>query len=445
MTNRFAWTALLSTSLALATTTRVLAAGDFERPADEPPGASLAAAQVSGPNFHVENPVHSDGLMRRYVVDSHFGVFDAYGIDALNTRLREVAALTTLDNTSDGQVVVESVVRGLRGQAHTVVRVATHPVGTLLGIPRGIGHLLGGYRAEAQQVATSIGHTLTPSAGSQPRDSAGRKLENAGTEATHAARDEAEHYVGLTDAERRWYAKLGVDPYTDNIVLRRAVTRMARIDAAASFGMRFAPIGIPFSGEVERALDTIDHEDPAVLRKRRREALLRAGLRAAEVTRFEHTPLLTPTRQTVLVNAVDALDGIDGRVELLRHAMTVQSEDETQVFLQSTLLLLRYHAHHLVKRILAGVRIPAAELPDGRVAVFGAFDAVQWTQEVSDYGRGLREALPAGVGREIWITGSVSPRAQAALEQRGWEVHAKADAELGQSVPAVELRSEPAT
>jgi hypothetical protein len=108
MTNRFAWPALLLTSLALATASRLFAAEGFERPADEPPSASLAAAQVSGPNFHVEDPVHSDGLMHRYVIDSHFGVFDAYGIDALSTRLREVAALTTLENTSDGQVVVES-------------------------------------------------------------------------------------------------------------------------------------------------------------------------------------------------------------------------------------------------------------------------------------------------------------------------------------------------
>jgi hypothetical protein len=412
---------LLLTSLALATVTQ-----DFEVPADEPPSASLTAAQVSGPNFHIEDPVHSDGLMHRYVIDSRFGVFDAYGIDALNTRLREVAALTTLENTSDGQVVVDSVVRGLRDQAHSVFHVATHPVGTLLGIPRGIGHLLGGYRAQAEEVTTGIGHALTPGGGSQSQDSEGQKLEKVGTEATHAARDEAEHYVGLTDAERRWYTKLGVDPYTDNIVLRRAVTRMARIDAAASFGMRFAPVGIPFSGEVERALDTIDHEDPAVLRKRRRDALLQAGLTPAEVTRFEHTPLLSPTRQTVLVNALSTLSGVDGRVELLRHAMTVQSEDETEVFLQSTLLLLQYHAHHPVKRILAGVRIPAAELADGRVAVFGAFDAVQWTQQVSDYEHGLREALPAGVARELWITGSVSPRAQAALEERGWEVHARA-------------------
>jgi len=433
-TTRFVLSALLLSALALATISRALAAEDFEPPADEHPAASLAAAQVSGPNFHIEDPVHSDGLMHRYVIDSHFGVFDAYGIDALNTRLREVAALTTLENTSDGQVVVESVVRGLRDQANSVVHVATHPVGTLLGIPRGIGHLLGGYRAQAQEVTTGIGHALTPSGSSQSQGSEGEKLEKVGTEATNAAESEAAHYVGLTDAERRWYTKLGVDPYTDNVVLRRAVTKMARIDAAASFGMRFAPVGIPFSGEVERALDTIDHEDPAVLRKRRHDALLRAGLTEAEVKRFEHTALLSPTRQTVLVNALAALNGVDGRVELLRHAMTVQSEDETEVFLQSTLLLLRYHAHHPIKRILAGVRIPAAELPDGHVAVFGAFDAVQWTREVSDYGHALNAALPAGSARELWITGSVSPRAQAALAARGWEVHAHADTELGEKL-----------
>lgn len=96
------------------------------------------------------------------------------------------------------------------------------------------------------------------------------------------------------------------------------------------------------------------------------------------------------------------------------------------MFLQSTLLLLRFQAHHPVKKILAGVRIPAVELPDGRIAVFGAFDAVQWTAEVADYELSLREALPPGAGRQLQVTGSVSPRARAALEERGWVVHPQA-------------------
>lgn len=429
MRDKFAWRALVWTGLALITAARVSRAEEFEKPADQPPGASLTASQISGPSFHVEDPVHSDGLMHRYVIASRFGVFQAYGIDALNTRLREVQALTTLDNTSAGQVVVESAVRGVREQAQSLVHVATHPVGTLRGIPRGIGHLLGGYRAQAQEITTDVARTVKTGGGSGAGDSKGRSLEGVGTAATHAAGNQAAQYLGLSAAEQRWYAKLGVDPYTDNVVLRHVVVRMARIDAAASFGMRFAPVGIPFAGEVQRALDAIDHDPPALLRKRRRESLLRAGLTAQEISRFEHTPLLTPTRQTVLVNAVDSLAGVDGRAELLRHAMTVQSEDETEVFLQSTLLLMRYQAHHPIARILAGVRIPAAELPDGHVAVFGAFDAVEWTADVAGYERNLREALPHGVGREVWVTGSVSPRARAELAQRGWAVHVYRDGE----------------
>lgn len=429
MRDRFAWCALLWMALAVATAARVCGAEDFEKPADQPPGASLFASQISGPSFHVEDPVRSDGLMHRYVIASRFGVFQAYGIDALNTRLREIGALTTLENTSAGQVVVESAVRGLREQAQSLVDVATHPVGTLRGIPTGIGHLLGGYRAQAQEITADVAHTVKPSGGSGAKDSEGRSLERVGTAATRAARNQAVQYLGLSAAEQRWYAKLGVDPYTDNAVLRRVVVRMARIDAAASFGMRFAPVGIPFAGEVQRALDAINHEPPAVLRKRRRESLLRAGLTVQEITRLEHTPFLTPTRQTVLVNAVDSLDGVAGRAELLRHAMAVQSEDETEVFLQSTLLLMRYQEHHRIARILAGVRIPAAELPDGRVAVFGAFDAVEWTPDVAGYERNLREALPRGVRREVWVTGSVSPRARAELAQHGWVVHVYRGAE----------------
>lgn len=425
MTNRFARCALVLAGLAVAASSRVLGAAGFEKPADEPPSASLSAAQISGPSFHVEDPVHSDGLMHRYVIESTFGVFDAYGIDALDTRLREIGALTRLENTSDGRVAVESALRGLREQVQSAVRVATHPVGTVLAIPTGIGHLLGGYRAQTQEVSRGIAHAVRPSGASGITGSQGHSLQKVGTAATHAARGQAERYFGLSAAEQRWYTNLGVDPYTDNAVLRRAVTRMAAIDAAASFGMRFAPVGIPYVGEVQRALEAIDHEDPAVLRKRRRESLLGTGLSAEEISRFEHSPLLTPTRQTVLVNAVKELTGVDGRAELLRHAMTVQSEEEMEVFLQSTVLLLRYQEHHPLERILAGVRIPAAELPGGGVAVFGAFDAVAWTEEVAGYERTLREALPRGIAREVWIAGMVSPRARAELEERGWAVHGR--------------------
>src|ERR1700690_848614 len=399
-------------------------AADFEIPADDSPVASLPPEQVIDKNFHIQDPVHSDGLMHRYVVDSRFGIFDAYGRDALKARLQEVAALTTISETSEVTVVLQSVARGIEDDAKSFLKVATNPFGTVLGIPTGIKHLLSGYEATASDATTQAKKALN-GAGS---DSASTTASKTASQATELAKQYADRYLGLSAAERRWYAKLGIDPYTDSEVLRRAVGRLAKIDAAASLGMRFAPIGIPFAGEVNLALDAIYTEDPKVLRDRQRKALASYGLSPQEIARFENTLLLNPTRQTLLVNAVKALEGVEGRAELLRHATDVTSEVEIEVFLRSTGLLVRFHGRRPLARIIPGLRIPSAQLADGTVEVFGAFDAVQWTEDVAGYERAIRMALPdQSRGRELWLTGSVSPHARAFLEGLGWTVHAETE------------------
>ena len=54
-------------------------AADFEVPPAEPAAASLPPALSAGTDFHVREPVESDGLMRHYIIDSKFGEFTAYG------------------------------------------------------------------------------------------------------------------------------------------------------------------------------------------------------------------------------------------------------------------------------------------------------------------------------------------------------------------------------
>jgi len=328
-------TTIAAIAAALCATT-CAAADHFEQAPQEAPSVSLPSAQVSGGDFHIQDPVLSDGLMHHYVVESRFGSFPALGKAALEVRLREVAALATIARTSDSEVVLKSVVRGMQDDVRTL------------------------------------------------------------------------------------------NPYTPNEVLRRAIQRLAKIDGAAGTAMRFAPIGVPFAGEARRALDTIYNEDPAVLRKRRHDALVSYGLSATEVDRFENAALLNPTRQTLLVNAVESLSGVDSRVELLRHAMSVTTEDEIEVFLESTRMLIQFHAQTPVKSILPGVRVPAARLADGRVAVFGSFDAVYWTQEVARYAGEFHDAVSAqDVAKlDVWLAGAVSPRARQELEARGWSVHA---------------------
>jgi len=406
-------------TLVLSGTAVAAASEDFDVPAEETPAASLTPAQVAGKNFHVRDPVLSDGLMHRYVVESRFGEFEAYGRDELDLRLREIAALTEISDTSQSEVALKAVTRGIEEDVKAVFSVVKDPVGTVLGIPRGIAHLLGGYRARA-------GEIVAKGQKSGSKDTGGND-ESTVDQAERLTKKYVQSYLGLSKAERRWYAKLDIDPYTRNEVLRRAVRRLAKVDSGVSFGMKFVPVGVPYAGEARRALDAIYNEDPAVLRKKRRKALAKFGLTPAEVERFENTMLLDPTRQQALVDAMGTLEGVQGREELLRAAMSVTSEVEAQVFLRSARLMLRAHAGRPFTRLLPGVRLPCGQFADGRVAVFGAFDAVQWTAEVASFEGGILSMLPAEIAaRELWLSGTISSRARAEMEQRGWEVHAQA-------------------
>jgi hypothetical protein len=389
-------------------------AADFETPPAEPASASLPADMVSGPNFHIVEPVAADGLMHHYVIDSHFGVFKAYGQVALKIRLREVAALTQIAKTTDIDVITKSVSRRVQTDAKTLGQVVTHPVGVVTGIPRGVGHLFGGYKAQANELTDKSKST----GGTQGSS-------NIAHDAAANATRYADRYLGVSAAERRYYQQLGVDPYTNNDVLRKAVHHLAKVDAAANLGMHFVGIpGVPYLGDVKRAMDAIYNEDPAVLRARQRTALASYGLSADEIKRFENTLLLSPTRQSLLAEAAKSLDGVAGRDELFRHAMSLTSDEEMQVFLQSTGLLVSLHAHRPVARILAGLRLPAAQFSDGRIAVLGAFDSVYWTEDVAGYESALHALLPpASKGLEIWLSGTISPGARAELTKRGWDVH----------------------
>ena len=397
---------------------------DFETPPEQPAAASLSAELASGPNFHVSEPVAADGLMHHYVIDSRFGAFPAYGQEALKIRVREVAALTEISKTTDVDVIAKTVSQRVKNDAKTLTQAATNPVKTVVGIPKGIGHLFSGYKAQANELSERAKKQEGAKGGS-----------NIAHDAKVNATRYADRYLGVSAAERRYYQQLGVDPYTNNAVLRKAVHHLAQVASATNLGMHFVGVpGVPYLGDVRRAMDAIYTEDPAVLRARQRKVLAGYGLNPTEINRFENTLLLSPTRQRLLEEVAKSLDGVAGRDELFRHAMSLTSEEEVQVFLQSAGLLTRVHARRPVARILAGLRLPTAQFSDGGIVVVGSFDAVYWTADVEGYESALHAALsPVPNGLEVWVSGSLSPLARSELTNRGWKVHDKAEETLAEA------------
>ena len=387
---------------------------DFEMPPEEPAASSLPAELITGPDFHVGEPVQSDGLMHHYVILSRFGEFGAYGLTALAVRVREIAALTKLSNTTDVDVIVKTVSRQIQGEVKTITQVAGNPIKTVVGIPEGVSHLFNGYKAQTTELSQSV----------QQHRGSGEKSHIARDVKTDATRY-AYRYLGVSAAERRYYQQLGVDPYTNNEVLRKTVRHLAKVDATVNLGMHFVGIpGVPYLGDVRRAMDAIYNEDPAVLRARQRSTLAGYGLNAGEIRHFENALLLSPTRQSLLAEYAKSLNGVEGRDELFRHAMSVTSDDEMAVFLQSAGLLASLHARRPVSRILPGLRLPAAQFADGGIVIVGAFDAVYWTEDVATDEAALHALLPASLNHlELWVSGTLSPRARSELTARGWDAH----------------------
>ena len=403
-------------------------ATDFETPPDEPAASSLPPELAAGTNFHVKEPVQSDGLMHHYLIESSFGEFAAYGQEALKVRVKEVAALTELSKRTDIGVVARTVEKRVENDAKTVRQVVTNPVGTITGIPKGIGHLFNGYKAEAGEYSEEAKKATSESHGG------GEVVHNAKADATRYA----DRYLGVSAAERRYYQELGVDPYTNNQVLKKAVNHLAKVQATVNLGMHFVGVpGVPYLADVQRALNAIYNEDPAVLRARQRKILGGYGLSPAEVARFENTLLLSPTRQGVLLEDAKLLDGVEGRGELFRHAMGLTSDDEVAVFIASTRMLVRLHAQQPVARILPGLRLPTVETRDGRTVVLGAFDAVYWTEQVAGYEAAFQAALPASShALEAWLAGSISSLAHDQLTSQGWVVHDHAEVALTEKLAA---------
>jgi hypothetical protein len=411
------------------------AVGDrYEIVPDRAPGELLPASMVSGPNFHVLDPVRGDGLMDHFVVVSRFGSFDAYGQAALAIRIHEIAALTELSKTSDIQIAAGGAVQGAESEVKTATLVVTHPVQIVTGIPRGIAHLFSGYKARGQELAADA-KSSAKSLGSQNGSGA---VRSSGKAAGREAKSYAERYLGITAAERTYYHKLGIDPYTDNKVLRDTIKRDAKIAAGAGFGMKFAGMAaIPGIGIAQRAVDAIYNENPAVIRQRTRKTLAGYGLSPAEIQSFMNAPLLSPTRQVVLLAEAQALQGVAQRGELFRHAIGLTSDVAVQVYLRSVGLLVKANESSPVVSVIPGVMLPAARRADGGLVVCGAFESVYWTERVAHLEKQLRSALPKtppGAMLEFWIAGTISESARDAGRQLGWVVHQVP--EEGQAEPA---------
>ncbi|HEY7412753.1 MAG TPA: hypothetical protein VII13_18570 [Vicinamibacteria bacterium] len=402
----------VGTSLAMAGAGALLSLA--AEPAPTLRAADLApAALLSGPRFKVAEAARSDGYMTAFTVVSDFGTFEAPSREMLEVRVHEVAALEKLEDVSKTDVFAKSLAASTEKKAKAVANVATHPVETVKGVPKGVGRFFKGVGAKTKDAA---GDAKDAVAGDESSSGGGKKAED---EAADAAKDAS----GMSKARRQWAQKLGVDPYTTNPALSKKLDDIGW--AAYAGGFTTSLVSVPGVGAAT-TMNKMAWELPAAdVAKHNDQKMVAMGVPEPARKAFLKNPHFTPTLQTETVEAFASLGKASGRGDAIALAAREStSEEDARFFRTSARLLARYHATvEPVASVQARRQVFVGRTGSGKVVFPTAFDYLTWTAEVEE---AVAQPDLASAKPTLWLSGVASDTARRELAARGWTLKEKA-------------------
>src|SRR5918993_1870336 len=223
---------------------------------------------------------------------------------------------------------------------------------------------------------------------------------------------------------RQWARKVGVDPYTTNVVLRKALEDIARVDAAGALVTKVAvPVPAPV-GTISSVGDIVWSKDPEQVRKVNEASLKTLGVPSDVAQHLFANRFFTLTSQTRFTSALSKMK-ITGIVDYVRTAAGAANGREVLFFVESAEMLQRAHRQTPVAAVLTDSRALVAADAAGRATALLPLDWVGSSRETREAinelaGRARRELRSSHL--EAQLTGRVSDLARQEFTKAGWVV-----------------------
>lgn len=378
--------------------------GASELPAEHLAADVLPAHLVSGPYHRVVDPVHSDGYLNIYRVESDYGSFSAVSTPSLRTLIREIEALAELEAVSKTAVFAKAAAEAGVGVVTSLAGVIIHPVDSAKSVPQGLSRMFSRGVRVAKRGGRVVSDTVTGDAADDPES---MKVRNS----------------QVSDAEREWSRKLGVDPYSHNQKLRQSVTEVARVASVTGFAVGVAlPVGLMATSDLFGELtDEIWSQTPQGLRTTSDARLAEAGFDDAERTAILDSVWFTPTQLAVVSRAMLDLDGVQNRPDATSAIVGVDSYPEADFVTRSLATLAWFEANQdSVERLDVTGQIISGLTTDGIQVVPLTLDYLYWTTDLEQAVAGVK--IQDARGHKMLISGNASPMATEALIAAGWQL-----------------------
>lgn len=370
----------------------------------------VSPAFLSSPHHRVREDVRTYNGLNHYVVESPYGIFVAHGNLMLQDRVAEVMALARLKEMSSSEEYLKALKKAAKAPLNVVEDLVHAPVGTLSGVPKGVGKFLG-------------------------RISRGVQETTSGRERGQGEDGLIKSAAGVSKTKRELSARLGVNPYSSNEALQSELDRVAWVAFAGE--MTFTAATIPVSGAAGAALSAISVVDlsngivyeqtPLDLRKANLDRQKAMGVPETVAEAFLSNPAFSPWNQTRLVSALEKLTGVQGRDVLVKDAAEMADSESDALFYEETARLIA-HAHTNgipLARIILLNGFPVCIGADGALIVALHWDYAIWSPNSERFAKALQALTLDGVKPSslvVVLTGAMSPRLRQELEARGFRV-----------------------
>lgn len=403
----------LTASFLITVGTIANAAYEFETPPFFEASALLDKATLQGPNHTVDPVVKNDGMMNYYLIKSPYGSVEALSTAIALERIHEFNAIATLDAMRKSDEFARSVKSGSKKVLEGAKQLVTDPIGSVAGTISGVTKMF----QRAGNAAFS----------SAPADSQDGRMKAV---------------LGYTTVKRQYAAKLGVDPYSDNMVLQNYLDDVSwsayagGISTAAAFAMVPGAAGATVT--VTRVTDTGVKADlriaPLDLEKQNRSILAGVGIDEEVREMFLQNETYPPSLKTYMTGSLASMVGVKNRDVLLMIALQT---DLREVAAYRERQAAMYAGYHLRVAPLAsflpvrGASALAAETRNGSVVLVAPIDYLAWTAPIGRafIAENVNPALE-NKKKELWISGQFSEKARTELEALGWTLVENAERQL---------------
>ncbi len=387
----------------------------FSAVAEEPPSfqqlpITLSAVKtlpedlLKGINFQVDDGIINDGLINTYYLQTDYGKLKIVSDELYLERINELRALEHMEKLEQTEEFGESLKKGAMTPINTVKSMATAPVDTVKAIGSGISNWV-----------SDIGSAAVSDDPNQ-----------AGVFSTA---------IGYAAAKRAFAYEYGINPYTDFQPVQDKMGEIARANVIGgltpkiAFGLIKKPVGTVLS--VTATADTMKKlardKSPEELEDINEEKLKAMGVSDSVRKSFLRNYNYDPMEKTLLVGALDAMNGVAQREKVIISASHAPDKSVARYLRAQAQMMLGYHQKASpVKTILSVNGGLALQNVKGVVVAVSPYDYAAWTKTLNNKEQGFTEFLkrvPGATGKELWIAGRISHPARTVIESRGWVVH----------------------